>query len=458
MRSYRFPYDDSFKAGLVSENPGSVNTQGFVRLVNLIPFNGALQYRPQPRVTSVFDVTTEIFKYGNDVMALSSTKIEQVNQPSGVTFTRDTLLAPLDTGVRWCLADYVDFGIISHCGSATYVGYLDKFGQISSVSPTGVGIPKAFSMTDVNGQLVVGGILSDFLNPSIDYTTFVAWSKIGSIDFTVDKTNEAGFHQPNIGRVLSVQKLGASFLALGNDGVGLYYPADQTFGYKKISEYGIQSAWNCCSSGDEVFFIDKRGVLRRVKESAAQNVEQLGYSWLFENKNCRMHWARGEEELRVIVDNTTTFHLNEFGMCQSSIAMLGEATFTEGFVQNYVCGAVDLGDAILELAPKNANVSGLKSITEIHLVHDLDAWHFGYVVAVKGNREFQSRGYRLSDLGLAVPNIVADIFKIGCTIQNYQTPLNLNKQATINSLSVQTVKVDGRFGRGFQQGQMPTGG
>jgi hypothetical protein len=314
---------------------------------------------------------------------------------------------------------------------------------------------------NLHGQLIVGGLLGDW--NSLD-EGYVGWSKIGRHNFTVDKSNESGFHNPNIGSIKAVRQCNRSFVAIGTEGVAVYSPAEQTFAFNKIFNIGVTSVSCTASSEQEVYFIDTLGYLRKVAftqaiDRASHAVTLLGYSWLFEGHDCKMHWCDAEMELRIVVDNKKTYILNQYGMYETNLVILGSMQIGSGDVLCSVYGDQILGDAYFETNPENANISGWKAITEVYIVDSTPTDRFVSIICIKGNKEFKSREYKLNDLHLCSPNVAVDNYRICYRVPAYLTEADgTQNEAAINSIAIQTVKTDGRYGRGYQPGQMPTGG
>ncbi len=453
MRSYRFQYDDIFKFGLVTENPQSVTNNGFVRMQNIYPWDGAACYRDKFQTVETKDSTAQVIQIGSYIYHAYSTGIDLL---VGTEY-QTVLTFPKVTDTAWSYADFAKFGIITNGDVQIFV---DSLGALSLVSPSN-NLPKANATMNLHGQVILGGILDGWNN--LDQT-YVAWSKIGSMDFTVDKGNEAGFHCPNIGLIQAVRQCNRSFVAIGTEGVAVYTPAEQTFAFNKIFNIGTRSVACTASSEQEVYFIDTLGYLRKVAftqaiDRASHAVSLLGYSWLFEGHDCKMHWCDAEMELRIVVDNQKTYILNQYGMYETNLAIVGSMQIEDGSVLCSVFGDQVLGDAYLETNPENANISGFKSITEVYMVDSSPCDKFISVVSVVGNKEYKSKEYKVNALHVVTPNVSVDNFRIAYRVPNYLTDGDgTSNEAAIHTLAIQTVKTDGRYGRGYQPGQMPTGG
>jgi len=427
MRQYRFDYGDIFKTGLVSNE----RARGFVRLQNLYPWDGELRYWDRPSVIEASDSTSQIFRIGLNSYRCGALGVERLVDGAYV------FVVNLLSYASWSCLNYIKFGILTDGVNQVFV---DSNGDCSLESE--VILPKALSSCDLNGQAIVGGLDGTWNN--LD-STFVAWSKIGKVDFTVDKSNEAGFHNPDIGVVKSVLQLAKDFVALGESGAAIYSPVVQTFGYRKIPCTGISSTLCATSNRTELYFVDKLGDLYNVE--ANRGFTNLGYRWLFKGKSIKLHWAESENELRIVVDNSKTFILNKYGMYETNLVILGSSI--GGLCS--VFGSQTVGDAYFETNDDDANVPGLKSVSEVYVNDSSLADKTISILATAGRKVNRSREQLVSHLGIVVPNITVDRYRIGYRVSNYLS-------GSISGLVTQTVKTDGRFGKGYQSSNMPIGG
>lgn len=426
MRQYKFDYGDIFKSGLVSNE----SKKGFTRLQNLYPWDGVLKYMDRPVCEVCLDAESRIFRIGIYSFKCSTTGVARLIGDSYID------QVALVSSTSWSCLNFIKFGILTDGVNQVYV---DENGACSLA---GTYLPKATSSCDLNGQVILGGLDGSW--NSLD-RTYIGWSKIGSLDFDVDKTNEAGFFNPDIGNVLSVLKLNKDFVSLGASGVHISSPSAQTFGHRKLSSVGILDLSYATSNGQEVYYVDKLGDLNQINSS--NGVTNLGYRWLFKGKSCKLHWAETENELRIVVDNQKTFILNSFGMYETNLVILGSSI--DGLFSVY--GSSEVGDAYLETFEDNADVAGLKSISEVYIEDSSLASKTIHVVSTIGNKTNRSREQLVNGIGTVVPNIVVDRFKIAYRISDYT-------DGKISGMHIQTIRNDGRFGKGVRAALMNNGG
>jgi len=106
-------------------------------------------------------------------------------------------------------------------------------------------------------------------------TNWFKWSDIGSLDFTIDKTNVAGERPLDWkGWVYSIRKLGGKVVAYGENGVSVLTPAQKYYGLQTIYRVGLKGK-GAVSGDDSVhYFVDNLGQLWRFSEG----LEKLDYS------------------------------------------------------------------------------------------------------------------------------------------------------------------------------------
>lgn len=106
------------------------------------------------------------------------------------------------------------------------------------------------------------------------YANVVSWSKIGYLDFTIDRKNSAGKARMEwSGRVFCLKKLGNMVMCYGAGGVTRLIPKGNTYGQIKIASIGLKGKQAVCGNDSEHFYIDTMGVLWRVTDK----IERLGY-------------------------------------------------------------------------------------------------------------------------------------------------------------------------------------
>lgn len=113
-------------------------------------------------------------------------------------------------------------------------------------------------------------VLTEFLK-----TNWLKWSNIGSLDFTIDKTNVAGERPLDWrGWIYAIKKLGGKVVAYGENGVSVLTPAQKHYGLQTVYRIGLKGK-GAVSGDDSVhYFVDNLGQLWRFSET----LEKLDYS------------------------------------------------------------------------------------------------------------------------------------------------------------------------------------
>jgi len=104
---------------------------------------------------------------------------------------------------------------------------------------------------------------------------WIAWSKIGSMDFTIDRKNIAGTRALDwSGWTYCVKKLGGKAVAYGENGVSFLIPSGKAWGLKTIYRVGLKSKQAVAGTEDIHFFIDNKDQLF----SLSEGLQKLDYS------------------------------------------------------------------------------------------------------------------------------------------------------------------------------------
>ena len=104
------------------------------------------------------------------------------------------------------------------------------------------------------------------------------WSKIGNLDFTIDRSNLAGqMPMPWKGTVYQILRRGQNIVVYGKNGVASLVASDTAFGSTPVLKLGIKSKLAVCDTGDAHYFVDRLNRLWRLTDS----LEMLDYrEWL----------------------------------------------------------------------------------------------------------------------------------------------------------------------------------
>jgi len=105
--------------------------------------------------------------------------------------------------------------------------------------------------------------------------SWIKWSNIGSIDFTVGRDNVAGERPLDWrGTVYAIRKLGTRVVVYGAGGVSILVPAENTYGMTTVYPVGIKGKGSVTGDDSKHFFIDTDGKLWKLSDS----LQLLGYA------------------------------------------------------------------------------------------------------------------------------------------------------------------------------------
>ena len=106
-------------------------------------------------------------------------------------------------------------------------------------------------------------------------TSWVRWSDIGNLDFTINRKNLAGeAPMPWAGLIYGIMKLGKSVVVYGSGGVTQLVPIDNNWSPKNIHFTGLLSNGAFCGNDNVNLFVDKNGTLFKITDK----LESLDYS------------------------------------------------------------------------------------------------------------------------------------------------------------------------------------
>lgn len=104
------------------------------------------------------------------------------------------------------------------------------------------------------------------------------WSKVRTLDFTIDRSNMAGQAAlPWKGTVYAMLRRGEQVVVYGRNGVGALSMAGQGFDMQPLLGYGLKSKLAVCDTGEAHYFVDTQNRLWKL----GQGLELLDYrEWL----------------------------------------------------------------------------------------------------------------------------------------------------------------------------------
>ena len=199
--------------------------------------------------------------------------------------------------------------------------------SIGTVNPSGYDTPVANAMTTMNGQIVAAGLLSSSVlgHETLD-AGYIAWTGIGTDNFSLTKQNESGIAHPDIGTVYDVLPMPKidCFILLGSRGNSLMYYVEHIFGFKPIDIPLIKSEGLSASSNSRSVYISQCGDIIAVKGDGTP--ENLGYGWIGRDV-IDVKYLRGRNVF-VFTTSDNSYLLDDQGMYSYGYRVWGEFNST----------------------------------------------------------------------------------------------------------------------------------
>lgn len=216
------------------------------------------------------------------------------------------------TGSRMDLADFGEYAIMVN---GVIMIYYDP--TLAAWIPTlaTATLPLIGTICNFKGQAVGGRVLSVWHDCD---ETFYVWSRIGSIDFTPDQENEAGYRRcPYGGIVRNVKKMGNAVVGYSSKGVTLLQPSldPPTFGFKEICDIGIINKDAIAGNDKLHVFLGEDYILRTV---VGEEIKELGYKTYMkdlEGEDVIISYDPSLKEF-YIGNSTKTFLLTQYGLTE----------------------------------------------------------------------------------------------------------------------------------------------
>lgn len=108
--------------------------------------------------------------------------------------------------------------------------------------------------------------------------SWIKWSKIGRLDFTIDQSNSAGERPMEwAGTINDIRKLNNQIVVYGSNGIAIMKPVKNTFAYKMISKIGTLGKNAQCGNESMHWFIASDGDFYELSEG----LTRIGYKEFF---------------------------------------------------------------------------------------------------------------------------------------------------------------------------------
>lgn len=208
------------------------------------------------------------------------------------------------------------------------------------ISPDPIAFDTSISGTWVQGVVIdvsdssYGPLAFNFTLPDLgsanDITiepskvSWIKWSKIGRLDFTIDQTNSAGERPMEwSGTINDIRKLNNQVIVYGSNGIAIMKPVKNTFAYRIISKIGTKGKNAQCGNEDKHWFINTQGDFYELSEG----LTKLGYKEFFTSLDNPVLSLDEKNELLYICDGISgyvySYKDNSLGTGPSNITGYG---------------------------------------------------------------------------------------------------------------------------------------
>lgn len=327
MNEYSLIYSAGLSAGLAPSPRWPVNAQALYSLVNGRPTEGGVEgvdSLDQNLVVPELDWPfPQAFETAAGVWLAHRTRIDRVNDDYSLT----PEIAYCTPGGVWRMAEHGDYVLLSN-GVVT-ARYDPLTASWATINDRAVGlysatIPCSNAVCNFKGQLLAGGVRNPPAPASANWygadAGWIAWSRPGTEDFTIDRTNLAGVRpMPRGGEVHQIARLGDAVMVYAADGVYRLEPvSDPAPGWRvvELANIGIIAPGAVGAWTHEHVWIDHEGWLWRVS-SADYTPRRVGHRDRFQpdfdGPDIVISWNAAEREW-YLCNGSTTYLLNEYGM------------------------------------------------------------------------------------------------------------------------------------------------
>jgi len=354
MREFEFPFSEGLQKGLRPYNVGR-NVQFFEILRGARVGKAGLE--PIEQLTSAYSHTPPItypalnidwpfpqYFSGMDLKAigLRRTFFEILNDGSLLPVVID--IDDIQTDDLWSVGDFGLYWLVAKGRDLV----LERAGDTGLWTLTDIHatIPLAKTVCNFKGQAVVGNI--SFTTWVEADESYIGWSDIGNVDFTLDRRGVAGYkHAEFRGGVHEVKQLGNGVVVYGENGIGFLKATTApitTFGYNKIAAFGIMNEGAIAGNEFIHVFVSNEGDLYRVTyEGGMPKLEVLGFRHLLDSdSDVIVSFLPGSNSEATgdfyISDGSYSYLLTSYGLSQANqiptsvvrVDGVAKGFFTEG--------------------------------------------------------------------------------------------------------------------------------
>jgi len=293
MREFELVIDKALKAGLSPENVIPFNTQVLAQCLGFRCGRAGLEIHEtleNPLLATIdmhYDWPFPQFITGERYNFLIIRDV--VNQEDDVYLVSadhatTTYIFSIDelTFGKGTLMEVADFGEYAFMTNGVIMIYWDTTLNNWNKIVASATIPMMRTICAFKGQVVGGNIVSAWHDCD---ETFYIWSKIGSMDFTPEHDNEAGYRRcPYGGTVLNVRRIGDFVIGYSSKGVTRMSPVSApstTFGFDELSDIGLINQGAINGDINRHVYVGEDYILREValhgQLTQQYTVADLGY-------------------------------------------------------------------------------------------------------------------------------------------------------------------------------------
>jgi len=452
MREYELIFDEALKNGLSPDNRlppnsqvllecrgfkcGAIGLEPYIELENPLPSTLDVSYEwPFPQfltgekfnilvVRDSFDASDKVYSVSDD------------HQTANLIFDIDEHTYGLGT-----LMELADFGEYAFMTNGVIMIYWDPNVGDWVETTSHSKIPMMRTICNFKGQAIGGCVVSSWYDCD---ETFYVWSKIGEMDFTPDRRNEAGYRRcPFGGEVYNVRRLGDNVVGYSSRGITLLTPVTApaaTFGFKELLDVGLVNRGAVNGNLWRQVFVGEDYILREITNDG---VKELGYQYYMEqlaDEDITVCYDPSEGDF-YIGNSSRTFLLSRYGL--SEIKQHPSAVWRRNNQTYALPDSVDDVDNLIVTWPFNFGYGGRKTLFTVET--DASGYTDGYAaVDYYSINGWKTSGLaRLNDSGSARKVVTSDMFRLRLIFGS------LDDDFTVGYIKTRYKMTDMRFIRGI---------